>query len=134
MSFLRNRDNRFPLEASVFVPGSICNSEVDWISVLIAEVGWRTVTIGFHRMLVMTGTGFPHSRHCSRPSGLAVPQEEQYTGVRIAPQLIQYLVSGSLAFPQDGHLTNVPAIIFFTICAGFDLTVRQVFRTRTLAF
>ncbi len=116
MSFLRKRDIASLLVGSMFGAGSVNGPEVDWISLLIAEVGWRTVTMGFHRMPVMTGTGFPHSRHCSRSCGLAVPQEEQYTGVRIAPQLMQYLASGSLVFRQDEHLTKVSAIIFVTIC------------------
>lgn len=62
-------------------------------------------------MPVNVGSGLPHSIHCSKPSGLVVPQEEQYTGVRIDPQLMQYLPSDLFGFRQDGHEMGLSTII-----------------------
>jgi hypothetical protein len=55
-------------------------------SFTIADVGLRIVTIGPQRNSVSLGIGFPHSKQCVRSSGLTVPQEEQYTGFKIAAQ------------------------------------------------
>lgn len=126
MNFSRSRGDKSRLgDWSVIIPGSTSISWVNWPSLLIADVGCRTVTIGFHCMPVKMGSGFPHLRHCSKPSGLAVPQEEQYTGVRIDPQSIQYLPSRLFGFRQDGQVTKVPGIVL----RGIDV----VFEDKTVA-
>jgi hypothetical protein len=55
-------------------------------SSVMAPVGRKTVTMGFHRISLMLGRGMPHSRHPDKSAGLAVPQDEQYTVFNIFPQ------------------------------------------------
>jgi hypothetical protein len=52
----------------------------------MADVGWITLTVGFHRTASMSGKGAPHSRQRSRFAGLDVPHDEQKTGFSIEPQ------------------------------------------------
>ncbi|HUK29201.1 MAG TPA: hypothetical protein VLV31_12320 [Candidatus Acidoferrales bacterium] len=73
-------------------------------SSVIADVGSSTLTIGFHFIPFKVGTVPPHSKHWLTPSGFGVPQEEQYTGLRIAPQAMQYLPSVVFGFLQDGQM------------------------------
>lgn len=83
--------------------------------------------MGFHLIPERVGSALPHSKHASRPSGFTVPHEEQYTGFNVAPQLMQYLASGSLALRHDEQETNPLAIILPTLSLG--RTVKEVFRT-----
>ncbi len=138
LAFPRRREKK-PRVSDVVLLGSGSDSDsgtsgLSRFSWLIADVGRRTVTIGFQRMPDRLGIGFPQSRHWAKPSGLVLPQDEQYTGFRMEPQLMQYLSSCLFDFRQDGHEMKVPAMILFTIYVTFNCAIKQAFRGRILAF
>lgn len=97
-------------------------------SSLIAAVGCITVTIGRHRTPVNLGIGLPHSMQCSRSSGFTVPHCEQYTGLRIEPQWMQYLPFPMSRFLQEGH-AEASAIVKFSFKGKISFTVKQGFRS-----
>lgn len=56
------------------------------LSSVMAPVGCKIVTMGFHRIPPKLGRGMPHSRHLGKSTGLGVPHDEQYTVLKILPQ------------------------------------------------
>ena len=98
----RNRCRFSSLESLVSDVGGFSTEVVS--SSVIADVGSSMLTIGFHRIPFKVGTWPPHSRHWFTPSGFGVPQEEQYTGLRMVPQAMQYLPSVLFGFLQDGQM------------------------------
>lgn len=125
----RSLESRLFLEdCTVGGTASTLAKSASGFSSLIADVGCITVTIGRHRTSVNLGIGLPHSKHCSRSSGFTVPQCEQYTGLRIEPQWMQYLPFPMSRFLQEGHAAERSAIVKFSFRGKINLTVKQGFR------